>query len=492
MLLYKDGWEALSGVDRARFQFLKDANSLLPPGKQLSFYFANSHFTTELTKTKEVVVWRSITGAVAGNGSGTALSKPFNFLNPDDESLSRLWDNTRKSTMPECDRFAIAMWPSSADIVNQVDLMGIAAAIPTILLHDALSDATVRMLLKNDVLGSYNFALAVQSSKSPIQLLLFCQKLVPAIIKVGDVKLVKSFFKKYFDLLSEAEKTDFLPWLRMLVLHFGWRQVDTCIIAAIDCSSFEISLNRALVVTESLSDSPTARAELTVFAVGKAQVLCHARPDALAFSTNTGLLWKNAAASGNATTFLSVKNLVAQINPEHLGSIVTELSKYVDASSLPEHQAALAPIAWARRQWLINEILDCEKPFTWHTTNTSFLHSTEILDFLQSPTSSLVIRNFKSMSEARLLTAVLYQKIQAPLSITADRQGPNVVVQITKTGGQFDMRREKVPTYMAEIQRLGQLLPLKENASNANTRKAKQLSGMKRPRPREPEVITIE
>lgn len=120
------------------------------------------------------------------------------------------------------------------------------------------------MLLKNDVLGIYDFALAVQSSKTPIQLLEFCQTLVPAMIKLGDVKLVKLFFKKYFDFLSDAEKTDFLPALRLLVRDFGWQNVDTSIIAAIDCPLIETSLNRALVLAESLSDSPTARAELTL------------------------------------------------------------------------------------------------------------------------------------------------------------------------------------------------------------------------------------
>lgn len=131
-VLLNGGWEALSGVDRDRFQFLRDANSLLPPGKQLQFYFVHSNFTERMHKcTKEVIVWSSATGNVVGNGTITAQWNQFNFLNPDNKSLAQLWEITGKSIMSKCERFVIVMWPNSADIVNKVALIGVAAAIST-------------------------------------------------------------------------------------------------------------------------------------------------------------------------------------------------------------------------------------------------------------------------------------------------------------------------------------------------------------------------
>ncbi|GMF38077.1 unnamed protein product [Phytophthora fragariaefolia] len=488
----KNGSEALSSVDRDRFLFLKDANTLLPPGKHLTFYFASSYFSTEQKDTKEFVAWHLMTGSLLGNGTPGVLFNSLNVLNPDNKSLGQLWNNNSKSERFGCGRFAIVMWPYASDILNAMYLMGIASAIPIILKRDYLSHSTVRELLKNDMLRYYHFARAVQASKPPIRLLLLCEKLVSTIIQLDDVKLVTSFFKKYFDLLREEEKTEFLPSLAMLARKFEWRYAGRSILVAIECRLHETSLNRALTLAESLCDIPPARAALTIFAVEKAQSLCRVRPDALAFSQNMGLLWKNAIASGNTSTFLSVKNLVAQINPKHLGGIVREISKYIDATSAPEHQATLASIAWTRRQWLINEILICKKPFTWQVPDTNFPHSADILAFLQAGTRSLVISDISSMSDARFLAAIISQKIQASLSITADRLGQQAVVRITKTGGHFDSRRLEIPTYLAEIQRLGQLLPLNENTNTGNTKIPKSAIATKRPRLEEPEVINIE
>ncbi|GMF15193.1 unnamed protein product [Phytophthora lilii] len=490
------GWKALSGVTRDRFEALMAANSILPLDFQLKFYIAQ-HQPSVLgghKKIMENVTWYSITGAKIGEGEPSGLMKTLNFLNPDNATLDQFCEIKARNFSNIHERFGIVMWPASNDISNTLSVMGVIAAVPLILANNSISSMTAFRLLNQDMLGYCKFAHAVQMPNRAIQFIPLCQRLVSTIVELGDVTLVKLFIDKFWSLLTEKEKDGSLIWLSTFVRRFEWKNIFLAVFLAIDDpSSHQLPLNRALVLAESFEDISPAHSAIVEFAVTKAHLLCQTYPDTLAVSSRLNLLWKHVVLCKNSSAFLRMGNLVTQMNPKYLGNVVDAVSQHVDASSSLEHQGFLASIAWARRQWLINEVLECQKPFSWQVTNPNIPYAVQIMAFLQGPDPSMLIPNLPNMSQAQFTAALITQNVKASLKITAGRQGQKFFVRIIKTGGEFDyQRRYEVPQRMAEIQRLGQLLMHDENTNQANTLTTTSTSGKKRPRSSNQEAAIIE
>ncbi|KAL3673698.1 hypothetical protein V7S43_001395 [Phytophthora oleae] len=350
------GVEALSEVDRIRYELLLEANKLLPPSKQLVLYLACLGFDVPdigTWKNKQTVCWYSL----CGESMDVCLldwAEAFNFLNPDNGTLSDLWGNDDTKLRQ---RTALVGWPRSADITNAVKFFGEVAAVPVIISHDFISVQTLRSLLKNG--GEYLHISVAQEFKiaKGIDLLSLCRKLGTAIINLGDVKLVDAFFKKYVTLLKDMQRTLFIPFLPGLIQKFGWKEVQASILTAIDVKSHEARLDRALELADTLCDDLDTRHGLVVF---------------IRFSA-----------------------VLENVDGSFLGAAIDLLAKWVDETSSPEYQATLVSLA-------------SKRPY-------NFPDSPQILMFLQGPDAEFKICGFSSISEARRRVKVISHSIKGPL-----------------------------------------------------------------------------
>jgi len=474
-----NGANALSGLEKDRLQLLKDANALLPPGKQLVFYLACLRFSTTFwsndpaqNRAIEDSSWYSITGQWICKAP-TSWTQTFNFLNPDNETRLQLWGIGPKN-MGYGERCALIGWPASTDIANALALMGEIPSIPIITAHSFVSISTLRKLLKGDGNrhGYYTFAQNLKQAKKQGELLPLCQKIVRAILESGDVTLLEALFKKYVALLKDHEKSLLLLWVPAMVDKLGWGDVSATVLSAIDVKSNEARFARALELADTLRGNSAARSALVMFAIKKARMWCKSQAGAFTSSVNVAALIKHATACEDPQVFATLSNLLQEISGKDLRPVLDALLKGANQSHSPEYRATLSCIATLRRQWLIDEIEDSKKPFTWEMTSTTFPDAEEIMTFLGGPDATFKICGFSRINDARVRADLLRDKINGPIKITAEGRGREAFVQVVKAGGDFDMRRKEVPNYRAEIDRLGQLvvaqLPQDENVSAAN------------------------
>jgi hypothetical protein len=126
------GYKALPGVDNDRFELLLKVNTLLSAGKQLKFYIAQLQSSKPLGKENvtDSVFWYSIRGEKMG--ARRVLTKRLNFVNPDEETLEQIWSTGDRNSWQGVERFAVVMWPSSADITNALTVMDEADVYPSL------------------------------------------------------------------------------------------------------------------------------------------------------------------------------------------------------------------------------------------------------------------------------------------------------------------------------------------------------------------------
>ncbi|KAG7378758.1 hypothetical protein PHYPSEUDO_009532 [Phytophthora pseudosyringae] len=463
-----NGKEALRDVDRDRLEFLSDVNTLLSPENQVKFYLAHLR---SYRKSPLNISWFSLTSEMMCSGECTSSIEKFNFLNPDNKTLEQMWNSGGSDKNWDFECCAIVMWPASADIATVLSLMGIAPALPAILAQDGISISILRRLLRDDGLGYYQFVRDICGSKQYTQLFPLCQKL-----------------------LQEKDKTKFISSLSVLVRGLRWNGIGAAVIRAIECPSVESSMNRALKLTESLSSALAAQTALTLFAKTKAQSLAQQDPDALASSSCVALLWKHyhALKSQDPKLPLDIRKMFLQMDGKLLGTVVGAISKSMTLFHSQEQSTTFSAIVLKRRQWLITEAFECNKPFTWQILNSNVPYVPQIVAFLQSPNTSFEIDEFKTSSVAHFLVAQLRQCIRAPITITVAGHGQHAFVKLVKVGGEFDMRRKEVPRYMAEIGRPGSLLLHNKTLPIGNAGSVSTTSGTKRARVDEPEGIEIE
>lgn len=479
---------------------LKDANALLPPGKQLVFYLARVWYELGSSiKGLEGEAWYSASGEkINSAGPGVSWTRRFSFLNPGSETLSQLWESGNRKTSSLHERFALVAWPASADIGNTVTLFGDLASVPVIVSHQFISVTTLgRLLEKHRYLGFGHIGKTFEFCKGPVLLLALCLKLGAVIAELGDVQFVDAFCRKYVVHLKEKEKSLFIQWLPTLVQRFGWERVRSSLLAALDVRAQETRLSQALELADTLSDNASARRDLTSFAVGKARSWCLTRPEVFVSSTKIVKLLSHAMACASPPVFSILLALLQNLDGKLLRPVVDAFLACMDDSSLPEHRAALASVATKRRQWLANEIEDSKKPFAWSILTKDFPNAAAIEEFLLQDTNSVYeIRGFSGIAEARTQADLLHQKIQGSLQFVACGRGRDAYVQIVKAGGDYDTRRNEVPIYEAEMEGIDKLvrdlLPQDENVDTANTIPTTRTIGLKRTREDESDDLVFE
>ncbi|KAF1783767.1 hypothetical protein GQ600_12546 [Phytophthora cactorum] len=90
-----------------------------------------------------------------------------------------------------------------------------------------------------------------------------------------------------------------------------------------------------------------------------------------------------------------IRNMFLNMDGKFLGPVADAVSKAVVESRSQEQFTTFAAIVLRRRQWLINEVFECNKPFTWQILNSNFPYVSEIVGFLQGSKTSIRLMNVK-------------------------------------------------------------------------------------------------
>ncbi|KAG4056175.1 hypothetical protein PC123_g8751 [Phytophthora cactorum] len=234
----------------------------------------------------------------------------------------------------------------------------------------------------------------------------------------------------------------------------------------------------ALQLADVLIDLAPVSASLTIVAVQKAQIAFGISPKELVTSSDVALLWKLAIACSNPQVFRDVGNILARLEAKILGPVVKALSKCVSASSSPEHRNLLRTLAASRRQWLMDQVAETEKPFAWEIVNMNFIGAAGMASFLQGPNTSYQVRCFQGPDEAHKRMALLKEKIKAPLKMTVGGRGRDAYVLVTKQAGKFTQKTQDIHRFRSEIHQLNRLAAdTKTTTSAINTARATGVTG---------------
>lgn len=459
------GLEALTGVDRVRFELLQGANDSLPLDKQLTFYFASFRGGYNAWGTNKNTSWYLLNGAKLGNDISLDWQRRLNLLNPDKRTPSELLDGYFSS-----EHMAIVGWPASDDVINTYELMGKVGAIVSVLATSTIDGTKLRRLLEHiasldlemtlhESLYGYDSAVADNKrnvmNDSPVSLA-SSERLFKAIAELNNPSLFSIFMEKFFPQLETKESI--IPLVAAFVRKTGWTAVGLSVKSALNKVVDDTRMGLALKLVEALQDNPEAQSSLTFFAVEKAQRLATNNSDQLAASADLGLLWKHIIMSQNVKLFQDVVSIFRRMDGMLLGPAVETLSKHVYSSSPLELRVGLAHLALTRRIALKKELAAMEKPFTWEIRVTDFPDAAAIANFLRGPKAVLEIQGFGGAAAARARAEVLRNRIEAPLEITTILSGESPRVQIQKIGGEFSTQNAKARGYKAEVARLGHIL----------------------------------
>lgn len=158
-----------------------------------------------------------------------------------------------------------------------------------------------------------------------------------------------------------------------------------------------------------------------------------------------------------------------------IGPAVEALSKCVGASSLPEHRAVLATMASQRRQWLMDQDAQTEKPFAWEIVDMNFVGAAGMATFLDGPNTSYQVRCFQGLDEAHRRMALLQAKIRAPLKMIVGGRGRDAYVLVTKQAGKFTQRSQDLHKFKAEIHQLNRLLAVDSRGTGTSVSSANSI-----------------
>lgn len=473
--IMEQGVGALRGRDRRRFQLLKEANALLPTGKQLTFHIAQIAGGGRAWGANQNMWWFLPGGKKLGGGSAVEWTRRLNVLNPDHKPLEKL---DRSHGCREC--FAIVAWPASANVVHTYELMGKVAATASFLeqgdspnLQVLLNYVALQPELETTTREThYGYAEAayarnlqiVNDNAVPAEL---CQKLCNVLVDNGDFHFVSIFLAKY---LPRVDKRETLTQpLAGLVRKFGWSPVGEALKLFIDGATVKDRMKLALDLALSLQDAPTAQSALTLFAVHKARAWAALDPLALTTCEDVSLLWKCATSCEDPQAFRDALSLFTPMRAELLGPVVAALAKSVFDWSAQEHQVGLASLASKRRQLLLAEMAEIGKPFAWQLLYPSFPDAFAISTFLRGPNGALAIQGFTGIAQARERAACIRKSIKAPIEVTAFGTGRNARVSVKKTGGVFAMNTPEMLAKKTEANNLTHILQAYAKGSPTTT-----------------------
>ncbi|ETI37473.1 hypothetical protein F441_16353 [Phytophthora nicotianae CJ01A1] len=125
--------------------------------------------------------------------------------------------------------------------------------------------------------------------------------------------------------------------------------------------------------------------------------------------------------------------VIMKMNGRFLAPTVNALSALIKRESLPEHKAELSSLASRRRAWLLGEIADISKPFTYELPPSDVPEAAALTSFLRGPDSMYIIRDFTGIAQARYRVALLTRALKATgLTMTAEGRGRNSYVRLEK------------------------------------------------------------
>lgn len=523
------GTSRLYGYDSDRFTMLEKANALLPKEKQFKFYITEFDQSTELcrdvcvddtpqlrsrgfapvsarghngviatpwrvTGIAESIKWFSAGGKRLRNCNfeSCSLTKWFEklkFLNLTNESLRAIWERkmTRSGLVDEqtiaYQGFAIVGWPLAYDLENMSNFIGDKHALSTLLetnhaldvpkLHEFMELASGNEIDEEDEddedsdnCGSYMYS---------TQYMTFCKMLCKEIAAVGDVKLLKMFFTKFFQPLKKKE--EFVPVLQALISAFAWRDLREIIVDAINQMSPFDAVVLSLALTHSCKESENVYAVAMELAAEKALLV---QPDAN-IASRAGWLWERAASCRAPAVFSSISKLLKRLDGSSLCRVVDTLSSSVNANSAEEQRNAFAAIVSTRIGWLDAEIARQDIPFTWEMPDAVFPANPDVEAFLRGPEPTFLVRGFPAINAARIF---INEHTQSPFeryptcsyTMNTRGRGKNSAVVIIKTREQYERHRGEVIRLKHERTRLLETLSTLGASDNV-------VIGQKRPRP---------
>lgn len=281
----------------------------------------------------------------------------------------------------------------------------------------------------------------------PTACLDFCQRMCKAIASSGDVELVWLFFMRFFDNLKEKELLT--SSLGSLIEKFGWKMVCTPLTNAIDRMDSLDAMSLALELAK-VSDAQVA---LTTLAVTKAQLV----PEGvLASSKHVASLWKCSASCHNEGLFNTVACILPKLDPSVLGPIITEVAEYEQAQPTPGQRVVLASLVSTRRRWLGAEISRLNE-FTLQIPSAWISAQDRIETILreQKQNDSFVIGEFADISAALRFVENLPHSTDStsrtPFTLEAHQADARAIVIVNKTGDQYEISRQQLEQYNAEI-----------------------------------------
>lgn len=456
--IHSKGVEGLPGADRDRVRCLLKANAMAK--KNLRFYIAELYRRvldgdSPCGEKIESAAWYSINGTRFCKSTAVDWTTRTVLLNPGHETLSQVFQNNSSYSGQVFSRFALVGWPDSADVVNTYHFMGYTAGM-LVFLEEELksSDTNYHKCRLFNVYTEYQKRLA----RKTVVTLEFFKSLCAVAIADADSTLASVLLTTYFSRLKS--KNDVVSSVADLIRALGWGAVSSPMTSAISALSCYGQVEFELNLADAVENDVDARKALVEKAWQDSRNITLSRLSSAPFM---GQLWKHAVIEDGI--FLKVVEVVQRMRAHQLGPAVRSLAEYINGSSSANQCNELVSLASRRLNWLIVEIKQMTKPFTWEIVDSDFSAADEVKSFLKGSQPRLEIKGFASVKEARAWVKVVNSKVTAPLSISASGRGANACVEIVKTGGEFASATGILADYQTEESRLTNLLlDLKEHA----------------------------
>ncbi|OWZ15289.1 hypothetical protein PHMEG_00011107 [Phytophthora megakarya] len=495
------GANALKGVDRARFQTLKDANSFAAPGKELQFFIAqlkhgisywdNGGSWVE-DRRDESITWYSSSGEKLADASETTLK--LNLLNPAKETLTELWtphgnttfegylgnEGATKSTTYS--RYAVVAWPASRGVELACEFINVNAGMEALRYQRPVNSATLRRFMDTVITKLAEEEKAYSWRRTNDISICFCRTLCELLVEARDLTLVLLFFKNILKgvRVDTDDKKDKLAVVIIdIARNFDWADVgdaflkyfsnkdDTSDDDDMCCGSDEEEIieetddtymNMALRIVDGLG-AGIARQALLQNAVEQASTF---RQENLCSSKAIRLLWKWVLQCGDKTIFDTVANKFKETEPRLLQPVIEGFSQHIGSiDAADERYRALASIAERRIEWLNSELQALGKPFSWEMPNAHFPDNARVQAFLRGPGVSMNtngVRHFNGVSHARNYANkwMREKQINASFTLKADGRGQSAFVTIMKTRAWFSDHQKKLLEYKTESKLLSE------------------------------------
>ncbi|KAG1708758.1 hypothetical protein DVH05_022383 [Phytophthora capsici] len=477
------GSGALKGVDNARFYALEGANALVSNDNKLKFFIVQLQhevrtyedgYDSTLEGHYDISTWYTTTGDLLGkvekvdnkDDKGDKDCKSivkFNFLNPNQETFSELWDKYEKrikhggftgnegsTAITAYTRCAIVAWQKARHWENAIKFMPVGAAAVALNDCEMVAASSLRQLLRAVVTvlkAEDSEQYSSEHKELPMKFIkIFCELLV----KAGDPDTVVLFFKEHCQAISGRKGNEVLiPSVTEIVRTFDWSAIGEVVSALIRSEKEEdeeglSSMEFILRIIDGLEEG-TAKQSLLELTVEKALKMDGKE---LLVMKGVGLLWKWVIHSGNKTFLESLIKILVNADTSVTGPSIRYLSEYLSGSSVVNE---LVP---KRIKFLEDQIEALDTKFSWEMPNAEFSDNEQIQEFLRGPEESMMtngVLNFSRYWEAQGYADEQEQK-HCSFKMNATEDDHKVFLRIIKTTDWFLARQTELVEYQTELQ----------------------------------------